>query len=151
MLSPAQKILNAYKLNLEIENHYLPAVVGDQRFPNPDRVLAIVCAFNRTLTEGPESENGTPGEFRKGTVVINRSEHEPPPWAEVPGLMKDFAEEVVRMWGDDLVKLHAYALWRLNWIHPFFDGNGRTAREFSYFLLCVRHGSLLPGRFTVTA
>lgn len=97
MLSPARKILNAYKLNLEIENHYLPAVLDDQRFPSPDGVLAIVCAFNRTLTEGSESENDTPGDFRKGTVVINRSEHEPPPWAEVPGLMTNFAEEVVRM------------------------------------------------------
>ena len=37
-------------------------------------------------------------------------------------------------------------LWRLNWIHPFVEGNGRTARAVCYFLLCVRAGSLLPGR-----
>jgi len=37
-------------------------------------------------------------------------------------------------------------LWRLNWIHPFNDGNGRTARAACYFLLCVRSGALLPGR-----
>jgi Fic family protein len=40
----------------------------------------------------------------------------------------------------------AYGLWRLNWIHPFIEGNGRTARAASYFLLCVRNGSLLPGK-----
>jgi len=35
------------------------------------------------------------------------------------------------------IHLAAYAMWRLNWIHPFFGGNGRTARAFSYFVLCV--------------
>jgi Fic family protein len=40
----------------------------------------------------------------------------------------------------------AYALWRLNWIHPFVEGNGRTARAACYYLLCLKHGSLLPGK-----
>jgi Fic family protein len=33
----------------------------------------------------------------------------------------------------------------MNWIHPFIEGNGRTARAASYYLLCVRHGALLGG------
>jgi Fic family protein len=41
--------------------------------------------------------------------------------------------------------LPAYALWRLNWIHPFVEGNGRTARAACYYLICLRHGQLLPG------
>ena len=32
----------------------------------------------------------------------------------------------------------AYVLWRICWIHPFDDGNGRTARAASYFVLCQR-------------
>ena len=47
-------------------------------------------------------------------------------------------------WGP--TDLAAYVLWRLNWIHPFIEGNGRTARAACYYLLCVRSGSLLPGR-----
>ena len=43
-------------------------------------------------------------------------------------------------------ELAAYALWRLNWIHPFIEGNGRTARAASYYLLCVKSGTLLKGR-----
>jgi Fic family protein len=43
-------------------------------------------------------------------------------------------------------ELAAYGLWRLNWIHPFVEGNGRTARAVCYFLLCVRSGALLTGR-----
>lgn len=46
-------------------------------------------------------------------------------------------------------ELAAYGLWRLNWIHPFVEGNGRTARAACYFLLCVRSGFLLPGKKTV--
>jgi Fic family protein len=41
--------------------------------------------------------------------------------------------------------LPAYALWRLNWIHPFVEGNGRTARAACYYLICMRQGRLLPG------
>ena len=42
-------------------------------------------------------------------------------------------------------QLAAYALWRLNWIYPFVEGNGRTARATAYHILCVRSGRLLPG------
>jgi Fic family protein len=41
--------------------------------------------------------------------------------------------------------LAAYALWRLNWIHPFVEGNGRTARAVCYYLLCTKSGGLLRG------
>jgi Fic family protein len=42
--------------------------------------------------------------------------------------------------------LASYGLWRLNWIHPFIEGNGRTARAVCYYLLCVRSGALLGGK-----
>ena len=42
-------------------------------------------------------------------------------------------------------QLAAYGLWRLNWIHPFIEGNGRTARAVCYYLLCTKYGGLLPG------
>jgi hypothetical protein len=35
--------------------------------------------------------------------------------------------------------------WRINNIHPFINGNGRTARATCYFALCVAAGGLLPG------
>jgi Fic family protein len=37
----------------------------------------------------------------------------------------------------------------LNWIHPFTDGNGRTARAISYLLLGLRLGYRLPGTKTI--
>jgi Fic family protein len=40
-------------------------------------------------------------------------------------------------------------MWRLNWIHPFTDGNGRTSRAASYMILCVKMGYILPGKKTI--
>jgi Fic family protein len=40
-------------------------------------------------------------------------------------------------------------LWRLNWIHPFADGNGRIARTVSYVVLSIKLDGLLPGAPTI--
>jgi Fic family protein len=45
--------------------------------------------------------------------------------------------------------LAAYVMWKLNWIHPFPDGNGRTSRVSSYIVLCTSLNSLLPGSPTI--
>jgi Fic family protein len=47
------------------------------------------------------------------------------------------------------VHLAAYVLWKLNWIHPFADGNGRTARAVAYVVLSIKLDSLLPGAPTI--
>lgn len=45
--------------------------------------------------------------------------------------------------------LAAYVMWRLNWIHPFSDGNGRTSRIISYIVLCIALKTVLPGSPTI--
>jgi Fic family protein len=47
------------------------------------------------------------------------------------------------------VHLSAYLMWRINWIHPFAGGNGRTSRAVSYLALCARLRMRLPGTHTV--
>ena len=61
--------------------------------------------------------------------------------------MDRFLSVVHENWtiNDHPTLLAAYALWRLNWIHPFTDGNGRTSRALSYLIMCVRLGYRLPG------
>lgn len=60
--------------------------------------------------------------------------------------MEDFVNLVNRNFESlDPVTLAAMVLWRLNFIHPFINGNGRTARAASYFVLCIRLGGWLPG------
>jgi Fic family protein len=85
------------------------------------------------------------GRFRKEPIYVGN--HKPPHFNEVDEQMDRFlstAQENWYVWS--ATELAAYGLWRLNWIHPFIEGNGRTARAACYFLLCVRSGALLPGR-----
>jgi hypothetical protein len=75
------------------------------------------------------------------TVGKDADMFQPPPSWAVPGLMNLFVDEVNRFWTEtDAVYLAAYVLWRLNHIHPFVNGNGRTARVTCFFVLCLRVG-----------
>jgi len=95
------------------------------------------------------------GKLRKIPIGISNTVHEPPPWEEVEKHVQDMCSYVNSHWRrstDDLadaVHLAAYVMWRINWIHPFRDGNGRTARAVSYLILSVRLGQLLPGEPTI--
>lgn len=84
------------------------------------------------------------GRFRREPIYVG--DHHPPHYRDVDDWMDRFittAQENWFLWTP--TELAAYGLWRLNWIHPFVEGNGRTARATSYFLLCVRYGSLIGG------
>jgi Fic family protein len=85
------------------------------------------------------------GRFRRQPIYVGT--HIPPHFEDVPELVDEFLSVIHENWtiATHPAILPAYALWRLNWIHPFIEGNGRTARAACYLLLCVRYGALLPG------
>src|SRR3981189_1000515 len=92
------------------------------------------------------------GNFRPGGVAIEGSRHEPVGAHLVPELIEDMCDYVNDHW-DASTPLHlaAYLMWRLNWIHPFAEGNGRTSRIVSYVALSIRAGAVLPGTPTTPA
>lgn len=84
------------------------------------------------------------GEYRPCPVTVGA--YSPPESYRVDALMEDFINTVNRAWeSTDPVSLAAYVLWRLNHIHPFINGNGRTARAAAYFVLCLKADGWLPG------
>jgi len=86
------------------------------------------------------------GRFREQPIYVGN--HIPPHFKEVSNHVDHLLSVVHENW-DVLTHptiLPAYCLWRLNWIHPFIEGNGRTARAACYYLICMRHGALLPGK-----
>lgn len=88
------------------------------------------------------------GRFRKEPIYVG--DHKPPHFRDVENRMDRFISTVQEnryFWTP--AELAAYGLWRLNRIHPFIEGNGRTARASCYYLPCVRSGTLLPGRKTL--
>ncbi len=85
------------------------------------------------------------GEYRPCPVTVGT--YRPPEHYRVEALMDDLINVVNRNWENaDPVALATYVLWRLNWIHPFINGNGRTARAASYFVLCMKTGGWLRGK-----
>ena len=99
------------------------------------------------------------GEYRPCRVEVGEVEDDdgktepryiPPPDHLVPSLMDDFINEMNWRWEKaPSLTLAANALWRINSIHPFVNGNGRTARAVCYFVLCTKASGLLPGSKTV--
>ncbi|MFL6313926.1 MAG: Fic family protein [Terriglobales bacterium] len=85
------------------------------------------------------------GRYREEPIYVGN--HKPPHFKDVPNQMDRFFSVIHENWTiiDHPTILPAYALWRLNWIHPFIEGNGRTARAACYYLLCLRQGRLLLG------
>ena len=90
------------------------------------------------------------GNYRPGGVAIQGSKHEPVGAHLVPELVEEMCDYVNDHWIDSTpIHLAAYLMWRLNWIHPFADGNGRTSRIISYVVLSIRAGAILPGTPTI--
>ena len=83
-------------------------------------------------------------------MKIGGSKHEPPGAHLVPELIESLCDYVNDNWPlKTPVHLSAYVMWRLNWIHPFSDGNGRTARALSYFVLSMKLGGRISGTKTI--
>ena len=101
----------------------------------------VIKAFNHHAIACLHSHAG---ECRPCDVTVG--DYLPPRHYRVPTLMDDFVDDVNRNWeGVAPVDLAAYVLWRLNRIHPFINGNGRTARAACYFVLCLKNEGWLAG------
>lgn len=95
--------------------------------------------------EGIYSCGGTYRDART-KITISESEHTPPDSALVPGLIVDLIEHLNNTRATvPALERAAYALWRLNWIHPFRGGNGRTSRCLAYLIICIDLGMMVPG------
>jgi Fic family protein len=107
----------------------------------------LAVAIHRRFYEGlPEAlrfveESGSgqrievhPGRFRDGQVQVGR--HVAPPPAELSGWLRRLDEGAPERFGRaDRPVVIAALHHRLLWVHPFADGNGRTARLLSHALL----------------
>ena len=89
------------------------------------------------------------GKFRKIAVFITNAQHQPPPPERVPVLVDEMCDYVNSSASRSPIHIAAYLMWRLNWIHPFAGGNGRTSRAVSYLALCAKLGYKLPGAPTI--
>ena len=87
------------------------------------------------------------GWYREEQVRVGL--HMPPEGRYVSGLVDDMCERAYAESDWDALTTTAYVFWRLNWIHPFRDGNGRTSRAVLMISLCVRLGFFPQGTPTI--
>lgn len=80
-------------------------------------------------------------------ITISQSQHKPPDAAFVRSHMLNMIEWINQAKAEGVSALDraAFALWRLNWIHPFRGGNGRTSRCVAYLILAMDMECMPPG------
>ncbi|KKQ27269.1 MAG: Filamentation induced by cAMP protein Fic [Candidatus Magasanikbacteria bacterium GW2011_GWC2_37_14] len=76
-----------------------------------------------------ETDKEWAGRYRNANVIIGGADHTPPDALQVPNLMRDLITLLNSQKNKlNIVELSALLHHKLVYIHPFFDGNGRTAR-----------------------
>ena len=112
----------------------------------------LICRLHALVEYGPRAR---PTPYRDGQNAIRDSQtgaliYLPPEARDVPQLMTDFIRwhELAEIANLPLPLVAGLAHYQLVTIHPFYDGNGRTARLLATFLLhCGGYG--LHGFFSL--
>tara|TARA_Y100000780_G_scaffold218953_1_gene224458 strand:+ start:1846 stop:2823 length:978 start_codon:yes stop_codon:yes gene_type:complete len=120
------------KDHLEAVNHYdallcIKKMVGSKGF-TLDQILYI----HKLILKGIEDDHA--GSIRTIPVRISGSAVVLPNYVKVPQLLKNFVADIDAS-KDHPVKIAAMAHYNLVSIHPFIDGNGRTARLLMNLIL----------------
>ena len=129
-----------------VNNYRAMQFIREQK--GEELTLSVILEMHRILTEGTLDNTDAAGRFRTQDeefhVVDNRSQetlHVPPPAVEIPDRIdslirfanesgsEPFIHPVIRA-----IALHYY----MGFVHPFVDGNGRTARALFYWCM-ARH------------
>lgn len=128
------------KDHLEAKNHH-EAIQFLYELLEKDKRHTISEHLIRSLQQMivSESDPEVAGKYRTGNVMITGSKHTPPDAFEVPKLMHDLVAWIKKNDGKmHPVELAALAHHKIAHIHPFFDGNGRTARLLMNLLLMTK-------------
>jgi len=153
-MAPYESLSEDERRQREIDNgfrQYDYAIDAINDFVGPERPFALrpslILELQHIAVEGIEPY---PGRWRIGNVEISGSRHTPPGPHLVENLVTELCEYVNNCWHERTAfHLASFIMWRLNWIHPFSDGNGRTSRMLSYIVLCAKLGYVLPGSPTI--
>jgi len=118
------------KDHLEAKNHqealeYLYDIIDSNKKNTFSENL--IRSLNQIVQQNIDKEWA--GRYRNSAVIIGGADHRPPEALEVPKMMSNLIDWV----GDNKKKMHPVELasilhHKLVYIHPFFDGNGRTSR-----------------------
>lgn len=138
---------------LEVDNaiHAFNAIITRIAKEGPDSKITVeqIKSWNREVLAGLANDGVVPGEIRGYEVTVGRYRGAPAEDCEF--LLEatcewlngdDFQDEPILRLGRAILRAVAAHLY-LAWIHPFGDGNGRTARLMEFYIL-VNAGVPVP-------
>ena len=118
------------KDHLEARDHYI-ALEYLYDLVEHDRKHTMSEHLIRTIHQiiMQETDKQWAGVYRNSNVIIVGSDHEPPDALEIPQMMRELIRWIRSNKNNlNILELSALLHHKLVYIHPFFDGNGRTAR-----------------------
>ncbi|HMO49847.1 MAG TPA: Fic family protein [Kiritimatiellia bacterium] len=144
-LPPSQSYLQTEVQNiLDVCNEEVQALIRPSGTPHPGLCVELIKGYNRSVLKGLEpGEDVVPGEIRRHSVLVGNVYRGAPAqdcaylleklceWLNGPDFAAPDKELEVPFALVKAVVAHIY----LAWIHPFGDGNGRTARLVEFHIL----------------
>jgi Fic family protein len=100
----------------------------------------LIQRFHKMVSSGLGDSYGDPGHYRRKNVTVGN--YRPPSFEQMEEMVKQFCDWISgefhyaggQNFDDALLQAvvsHVYMVW----IHPFLDGNGRTARLLEFYVL----------------
>jgi Fic family protein len=136
-----KNLIKAYNLLSSIEISKEPFVLTEE----------IIKKVHKIITSDVPDENNVPGQYRNGIVYVEDKAHggkytPPKILVDIKNLMAEF---IVWINSEDILTLDpflraALAHYHFCLIHPFWDGNGRTARLIEAILLQASNIKYVP-------
>lgn len=114
----------------------------------------LIRQIHKNLVDGVRGGHAAPGQYRTlqnyvVDAISGKTVYTPPPPQDVPPMMREFVEFLNMVQDAHPVLVSGIAQFQLVQIHPFVDGNGRTARLLS--TLCLyRAGYDFKRLFTIS-
>lgn len=150
-LSENREVIATAKDKQEVIN-YLQALDVIPQYAGENRVtVKQLLDIHNKITRGTLKDTKSCGAFRNRQVIVGRRifdgtqfreivEYTPPDTKDVPGLVKDFLDWLNSDKAKEInpVILAGIAHYEVARIHPFIDGNGRTARLLASLILYRR-------------
>ena len=147
-LAEGKDVIATDKDKKEVLN-YLEALDAVHSFTEKGKIkVADLLNVHRIVSKDVLRDNKHSGVFRDRQVFVGRRvfngtgfkeevEYMPPKTEDVPGLVEEFIGwlNMKKTWDTNPVLLAGIAHYEIARIHPFIDGNGRTARLFATLVL----------------
>ncbi|WP_166741780.1 Fic family protein [Cumulibacter soli] len=135
---------------VEVCNRVVERVIADDK---AGISVGVIKEYNRSILEGlPLKPDVTPGQIRKHSVTVGLSSYRGAPAADCEMLLEKLVDWLNSLQAPRDCPELAFPLAVLKsilahlyiaWIHPFGDGNGRTARLVE-FQLMIEAGAPVP-------